>query len=43
MKVILSYGMGVESTAILARWIFESEIRPLRSCRSGRRYRPDWR
>ncbi len=28
MKVILSYGMGVESTAILARWLFEPETRP---------------
>ena len=28
MKVILSYGMGVESTAILARWIFEPDTRP---------------
>ena len=28
MKVILSYGMGVESTAILARWVFEPETRP---------------
>ena len=28
MRVILSYGMGVESTAILARWVFEPETRP---------------
>ena len=28
MKVILSYGMGVESSAILARWVFEPETRP---------------
>ena len=28
MTVILSYGMGVESTAILVRWIFEPETRP---------------
>ena len=28
MKVILSYGMGIESTAILARWVFEPETRP---------------
>lgn len=28
LQTILSYGMGVESTAILLRWIFEPETRP---------------
>ncbi len=28
MRTILSYGMGVESTAILLRWIHEPHIRP---------------
>lgn len=28
MTVILSYGMGVESTAILVRYIFEAAVRP---------------
>lgn len=27
-KVVLSYGMGVDSTAILLRWAFEPETRP---------------
>ena len=28
MSTVLSYGMGVESTAILLRWIHESETSP---------------
>ncbi len=28
IKVVVSYGMGVDSTALLLRWIFEPETRP---------------
>lgn len=28
MQTVLSYGMGVESTAILVRWLEEASIRP---------------
>jgi len=31
MKVLLSYGMGVDSTAILLRWLEESASRPFKS------------
>jgi hypothetical protein len=28
MQTILSYGMGVESTAILVRWLEDTSVRP---------------
>jgi hypothetical protein len=30
MQTILSYGMGVESTAILVRWLEDASVRPCR-------------
>jgi hypothetical protein len=30
MKTLLSYGMGVDSTAILLRWINEEAVRPFK-------------